>query len=173
MADSPRSLEPPCEQNRPRKVRYGYEKLAVVAYALAREILRCAQDDTKKASSARVILSEGFCSEESRRTHRRPALVTQSSPSGLQQDLHHVVGAGAENFVALGRIVERHHVAYQRARVDRAAFHQAHEFGYVRVDVGKPDAKREIAHERMADWKIEPWHAEHRSEEHTSELPSL
>src|SRR5208337_2257470 len=73
MADSPPSLETPCEQNRPRKVRYGYEKLAVVAYALAREILRCAQDDTNKASSARVILSESFCSEESRRTLRRPA----------------------------------------------------------------------------------------------------
>src|ERR1019366_3875136 len=98
LANMPPSLETPCEQNRLRKVRYGYEKLAVVGYALAREILRCAQDDTKKASGARVILSESFCSEESRRTLRRPALVMQSSPSGLQQDLHYVVGAGAENF---------------------------------------------------------------------------
>src|ERR1019366_6636449 len=161
LANMPASLDTPCEQTRPRKVRYGYEKLAVVGYAMAREILRCAQDDTKKASSARVILSESFCSEESRRTLRRPVLVAQSSPSGLQQDFHHVVGAGAEDFVALGCVVQRHHVAYQRARVDRAAFHQAHEFWYVRVDVGKPDAKREIAHERMADWKIERRHAEH------------
>jgi hypothetical protein len=29
--------------------------------ALAREILRCAQDDTKKRAAARVILSESCC----------------------------------------------------------------------------------------------------------------
>jgi len=48
--------------------------------ALAREILRCAQDDTRKQSTPRVILSESCCSEESRRTLRRPALVTHSFP---------------------------------------------------------------------------------------------
>jgi hypothetical protein len=49
--------------------------LVLKRYALAREILRCAQDDGKKASGARVILSESCCSEESRRKLRCPALV--------------------------------------------------------------------------------------------------
>ena len=54
--------------------------LVLKRYALAREILRGAQDDGKKTSGARVILSEGCSSEESRRMLRRPALVTHSSP---------------------------------------------------------------------------------------------
>ncbi len=53
--------------------------LVLERHALAREILRCAQDDGKKTSGACVILSEGFRSEESRRMLRRPALVTPSS----------------------------------------------------------------------------------------------
>jgi hypothetical protein len=55
--------------------------LVLKRYALAREILRCAQDDGKKTSGARVILSESCCSEESRRRLRRPALVRHISPA--------------------------------------------------------------------------------------------
>jgi hypothetical protein len=40
----------------------------MLEYALAREILRSAQDDTKKRATSPVILSESCCSEESRRT---------------------------------------------------------------------------------------------------------
>ncbi len=55
--------------------------LMLERHALAREILRCAQDDTKKRAAARVILTLSAAEgEESRRSLRRPALVTHNSP---------------------------------------------------------------------------------------------
>ena len=47
--------------------------------ALAREILRCAQDDTKERPTPFVVLSESCCSEEPRRTLLRPASATHRS----------------------------------------------------------------------------------------------
>ena len=43
-------------------------------YALEREILRSAQDDTKMRAISRVILSESCCSEESRAERQRRRL---------------------------------------------------------------------------------------------------
>src|SRR5208282_560096 len=98
----------------------------------------------------------------------RNSMVELRAQSRLEQHLHHVVFARVEHFVAPGCVVERDHVAYQRARVDRAAFYQAGEVRYVRVDVCKADPKREIAQKRIADRKIERRRAEHADYRHCS-----
>ena len=118
-------------------------------YALAREILRCAQDDTKKCASAAVILSESCCSEESRRALWRPALVARS----------YLIREGRSNsHLQVDQLIRRHDeivaaevaVADDSYRLARCRYHRGIGAGralhiYDRVDLVAPFIDRHMA----------------------------
>src|SRR5271154_5397069 len=73
----------------------------------------------------------------------------------LQQDLHYVVFASVEDFVAFGGVVQRHYVADQGARIEGAVLDQARQLGDVGVDVREADSESQIVAEGVADWEVE------------------